>query len=47
MLAYGADVPDRLRQSFVASGFNVQKLLADIAAVSARHGIEKAKGKKS
>ena len=41
MLAYGSDVMDRLRQSFVASGFNVQKLLVDIATLSALHGIEK------
>ncbi len=49
MLAYGRDVPDRLRQSFVASGFNMQKLLVDIATVSALHGVEKPKasGKKS
>ncbi|HWN95530.1 MAG TPA: DUF1592 domain-containing protein [Methylomirabilota bacterium] len=43
MLAYGSDVPDRLRQSFVASGFNVKKLLADIAMISALHGVEKTK----
>jgi hypothetical protein len=41
MLAYGPDVPNRLRQSFLASEFNVQKLLADIAATSALHGMEK------
>jgi hypothetical protein len=38
MLAYGADVPDRLRKSFVASGFNIQKLLTEIAVTSALHG---------
>jgi hypothetical protein len=38
MLAYGADVPDRLRKSFVASGFNMQKLLTDIVVTSALHG---------
>jgi hypothetical protein len=41
MLAYGPDVMDRLRQSFVASEFNLQKLLVDIATLSALHGIEK------
>jgi len=41
MLAYGRDVPERLRKSFAASGFNVQKLLVDIATVSALHGVEK------
>ncbi|MEW6305993.1 MAG: DUF1592 domain-containing protein [Verrucomicrobiota bacterium] len=41
ILAYGPDVLDRLRQSFAASGFNVQKLLVDIATISALHGIEK------
>jgi hypothetical protein len=30
-----------LRQSFVASGFNIQKLLVEIATVSSLHGIEK------
>src|SRR6185295_4631434 len=33
MLAYGADVPDRLRRSFAASQFNMQKLLVDIATI--------------
>ena len=41
ILAYGPDAMDRLRQSFVASEFNIQKLLMDIAAVSALHGIKK------
>jgi hypothetical protein len=40
MLAYGSDVMDRLRQSFVASQFNLQKLLAEIATLCARHGVE-------
>ncbi|HEU0008346.1 MAG TPA: DUF1592 domain-containing protein [Verrucomicrobiae bacterium] len=40
MRAYGAGVPDRLRQSFVASGFNIQQLLVDISTLSALHGIE-------
>jgi hypothetical protein len=47
ILAYGADAPKRLRQSFVASGFNVQRLLVDIATVSALHGVEKHFGKDS
>ena len=46
MLAYGPDVMGRLHQSFVASGFNVRQLLADIAAVSALHGIEKPAARK-
>ena len=41
VLAYGTGVSDRLRASFVASGFNMQKLLVDIATISARHGMEK------
>ena len=46
MLAYGADVKPRLRQSFVASDFNMQKLLVEIVTLSALHGIEKnARGK--
>lgn len=44
MLAYGLDVKDRLRQSFVASGFNLQKLLVEIAAISAMNGVEKTTG---
>ncbi len=40
MLAYGSDVMSSLRQSFVAAGFNIQKLLVDIATLSALHGIE-------
>ena len=41
MLAYGPDVLNRLRQLFVESGFNVRKLLVDIATLSALHGIQK------
>jgi hypothetical protein len=41
MLAYGPNVLNHLRQSFVESGFNVKKLLVDIATTSALHGIEK------
>ena len=40
MLAYGSDVMDHLRQSFVASQFNLQKLLAEIVTLSARYGVE-------
>jgi len=41
MLAYGADVLNHLRQSFIESGFNMKKLLVDIATISALHGIQK------
>jgi hypothetical protein len=41
MLAYGAETMDRLRQSFVASQFNVRELLLRIATVSALHGVGK------
>src|SRR2546423_787934 len=41
MLAYGSDVLNHLRQSFVESSFNVRKLLVDIATLSALHGIQK------
>ena len=44
MLAYGPEVLDQLRQSFHASGYNMQKLLADIATVSARYGMAPAVG---
>lgn len=41
LLAYGTDVPGRLRQSFTASGFNIQKLLVDIATIAALRRTEK------
>jgi hypothetical protein len=41
LLAYGADTQKRLRASFVDSGFNIQKLVVEIATVSALHGTEK------
>ena len=41
MLAYGPKVLNHLHQSLIDSGFNVKKLLVDIATVSALHGIEK------
>ena len=47
MRAYGPEVQKQLRQSFLASGYNVQKLLVDIATLSAFHGIDKPAGKKS
>jgi len=39
---------DRLRHSFVASEFNIQKLVADIVLTSALHNVGQAKspGKK-
>ena len=40
MLAYGSDVLNQLRLSFVQSGYNIQKLLVDIATVSALQGLE-------
>ena len=43
MLAYGSDVKSRLRQSFMASEFNIQKLVVDVATISALHGLEGAK----
>lgn len=42
VLAYGADTLSRLQKSFVGSNFDMQKLLVEIAATSASHGIEKA-----
>jgi hypothetical protein len=43
LLAYGPNVQERLRHSFIASGFNIQKLLVDISTLSALHGLEKSK----
>ena len=40
-LAYGPDTLNRLRQSFLASDFNLQQLLVDIVTVSALHGVER------
>ncbi|HMJ91263.1 MAG TPA: DUF1592 domain-containing protein [Candidatus Acidoferrum sp.] len=39
VLAYGIDAHERLRKSFVESGFNIQKLLVDIAVLSSLHGL--------
>lgn len=41
MLAYGANTMTRLRQSFIASDFNMQKLLVEIVTTSALQGMEK------
>jgi len=41
LLAYGADTMSRLRESFVASDFNVQKLMVEIVKLAALQGIEK------
>jgi len=45
--AYGPGTMEQLRQSFVASGFNVRKLLVDIAAVSVLHQVEPVSAKKT
>jgi mono/diheme cytochrome c family protein len=36
--AFGVDRPEQLRRSFAASGFNVRRLLVEIASVAALHG---------
>ena len=36
---YGPDTLENLRQSFTASGFNIQKLLADIVTIAASRGM--------
>ena len=41
VLAYGHEVMDHLRESFVASGFNVQKLMVEIVTTAALHDAEK------
>jgi hypothetical protein len=41
VLAYGPDALNQLRQSFVASEYNVQKLMVEIATLSALHGLQK------
>lgn len=40
MNAYGAATADRLRQSFIASGYNLRQLLVEIVTLAALHGIE-------
>ena len=47
LLAYGPGVQARLRDSFIASGYNIQKLLVDISTLAALHGLDKPPGKKS
>jgi hypothetical protein len=42
VLAYGADTLNRLQKAFVASNFNMQNLLVEIATTSAAQGMEKA-----
>ena len=37
--AYGAETLEQLRESFAASDFNIQKLVAQIAAITALHGL--------
>lgn len=41
MLAYGPEVMSQLHRSFVQSQFNIQKLVVDIATLSALHGLER------
>jgi hypothetical protein len=38
--AYGADVSARLRDSFIASGYNLQKLIVDIATLSGSSALQ-------
>lgn len=40
IMAYGPEALGSLRQSFIASGYNLQKLLVEIATLSALHGCE-------
>ncbi len=44
LLAYGANTMSRLRESFVASDFNMQKLMVEIVKLSALQGIGKPTG---
>ena len=39
MLAYGSNAPQRLRDSFVRSNFNIQSLIVDTLTLSALHGL--------
>jgi hypothetical protein len=41
----GPDTLETLRQSFVASGFNIRKLLAEIATAAAMRGLPEAEAK--
>lgn len=47
LLAYGPKVQAQLRDAFIASGYNIQKLVVDIATLSSLHGFEKGGGRKS
>ena len=38
--AHGADAAEKLRASFIASGYNLQKLIVEIATVAARRGLD-------
>jgi hypothetical protein len=40
ILAYGSDTPARLRKSFANDGFNIRKLLVEIATTSALIGVQ-------
>ncbi|MDB6037195.1 MAG: cytochrome c, partial [Verrucomicrobiales bacterium] len=41
--AYGSETMKRLRDSFIASDFNIQKLVAEIALTSALHNVDSSK----
>lgn len=43
VLAFGPEALPRLREGFVASGYNLQRLLVEIVLVSAWHGVEPAR----
>ena len=47
ILAYGPKVMDQLRQSFAASGFNIQQLLVDISTVASLRDADGAGAKKN
>ncbi len=40
MNAYGPATAEKLRQSFIASGYNLRQLLVEIATLAALHGLE-------
>ncbi len=46
MLAYGSDVPERLREAFLRSGFNIQNLIVDTVTLAARQQISPADAKR-
>jgi hypothetical protein len=39
--AYGADVPRNLREKFAATGYNIRKLAAEVAATAALSGTDR------